>query len=69
MHLLLLLPSNDKLNVEPSIETSEYKLGFNRSYSKINNFILMLSLNISSLRDNKLQVLVEKIPEMKHVNF
>ena len=45
----------------------EYKLGFNRSNSKINNFILMQSLNISSLTDNKLHVLANKIPEMKHV--
>ena len=32
------LPSNTNINVEAIIETPEYKLGFNRSYSKINNF-------------------------------
>ena len=39
------------------MEALENKLGFNRSYSKINNFILMQSLNISSLTDNGLQAL------------
>ena len=33
--IVFFLPSNNKLNVEPVIEASEYKLGFNRSYSKI----------------------------------
>ena len=61
------LPSNNKLNAEPSSEATNYEQGFNRSYFKINNFSLMQSLNISSLTDNKLQVLANKIPEMKHV--
>ena len=63
------LPSNNKLNVEPLIEATEYKLGFNRSYLKINNFSLMQSLNISCLMDNKLQVVANKIQEMKHVSI
>ena len=67
--LTCVLPSNNKLNVEPSIEATEYKLGFNRSYSKINNFSLMQSLNISSLTDEKLQILANKIPEMKHISI
>ena len=32
------LPSNNKLNVGSSIEMPQYKLGFNRFYSKIDNF-------------------------------
>ena len=62
-------PSNNKLNVEPIIDTSEYKLGFNRSYSKINKFSLMQSPNIWSLTDNRLEALANKIPEMKRVHF
>ena len=58
--ITFVLPSNNKLNVEPSTEATEYKLGFNRSYSKINNFCLMQSLNISSLLDDKLQILANK---------
>ena len=30
--ITFVLPSNNKLNVEPSIEVTEYKLGLNRSY-------------------------------------
>ena len=52
--ITFVLPSNNKLIVEPINETLEYKLGYNRSYSKINNFSLMLALNISSLTDNGL---------------
>ena len=44
--ITFVLPSNNKLNVEPTIEADEYKLGFNRSYFKINNCSLMQSLNI-----------------------
>ena len=49
----VLLPNN-KLSVESSIEAPEYRLGLNRSYSKIDNLSLIQSLNISSLRDEKL---------------
>ena len=66
---MFVLPSNNKLNVEPIIEAPEHKLGFNRSYSKINNFCLMQSINISSLTDNGLDALGNKIPEMKHVSI
>ena len=68
--ITFVLPSNNKLNVEPITEEPEYRLGFNRSYSKkINNFSLMQSLNISSLTDNRLDVLSIKIPEMKHMSI
>ena len=67
--ITFVLPSNNKLNVKPSIEVTEYKLGFNRSNSKINNSIFKQSLNISSLFDNKLQILDNKIPKMKHVSI
>ena len=33
--ITFVLPSNNKLNVEPIDETPKYKLGLNRSYSKI----------------------------------
>ena len=33
-----LLPSNNKLHVESSINTPKHKLVFNSSYSKIDNF-------------------------------
>ena len=33
--ITFVLPSNNKLNIESIIETPEYKLGFNISYSKI----------------------------------
>ena len=65
----LVLPSNNKLNIEPTIEATECKLGLNRSYSKINNFSLMQSLNISSLIDERLQILADKIQEMKHISI
>ena len=44
---------------------TQYKLDFNRSYSKIDNFSLMHSLNLSSPMDGKLQDLAQKILEMK----
>ena len=50
--ITFVLPSNSKLNVGLSIKVTEYKVGFNRSYSKINTFSLMQSLNISSLMDD-----------------
>ena len=50
------------------MEAPENKLDFNRSYSKINNYSLMQSLNISSLTDDSLQNLASKIPEMKHMS-
>ena len=62
------LPSNNRLNIDSITEALEYKLGFNRSYSKINNFSLMQSLNISSLTDDSSQNLANKIPEMKHTS-
>ena len=49
------------------METPKIKLGSNRSYSKINNFSLIQSLNISSLNDDSLQNIANKIPEMKHI--
>ena len=69
--ITFVLPSNNKLNVEPIIKALEYKLGFTRSYSKINMFSLMQSINISNLTNDKLKlkVLANKIQEMKHVNF
>ena len=65
----MILPSNNKLNIESSSEATEYKLGFNRSYSKIDNLNLMQSLNISSLMDDKIKDLAHKVPEMKCVNY
>ena len=50
------------------MEALESKLGFNRSYSKIDNFSLMQFLNISSLTDDSLQNLANKITEMKHMS-
>ena len=47
--ITFVLPSNNKLNVEPSTEAAEYQLSFNRSYSKIKKFSLMQCFNISSL--------------------
>ena len=67
--MTFVLPSSGKLNVEPIDESPEYGLGFNGSYSKIDNFSLMQSLNISSLTDNGLETLTSKIPEMKHVSI
>ena len=67
--ITFVIPSNSKLNVEPTIEVPKYILGFNRSDSKINNVSLMQSLNVSSLTDDRLQILGNKIPEMKCVNF
>ena len=49
------LPSNNELNIISSIKATEYKLGFSRSYSKIDNLSIMQSLNISSLINDKLQ--------------
>ena len=66
--ITFVLPSNNKLNVDSIMEVPENKLGFNISYSKIKNFHLMQSLNISSLTDERLQQLVNEIPEMKHVS-
>ena len=50
------------------MKAPQSKLGFNRSYSEINNFSLMQSLNISSLSDDSLQNLANKTPEMKHMS-
>ena len=46
-----ILPSNNQLNIDSSIKALENRLGFNRSYSKIDNFSMMQSLNISNLND------------------
>ena len=62
-------PSSSKLNVEPMDESSKSKLGFNRSYSKIDNFSIMQALNVSSHVDNKLEALASKIPEMTYVSI
>ena len=62
------LPSNNQLNVDSIMEFMENKLGFSRSYSKINNFSLMQSLDISSLTDDNLKILAQKITEMKHMS-
>ena len=66
--ITFVLPSNNGLSVNSIMEALESKLGFNRSYSKINNFSLMQSLNISSLTDDSLQNLSNKMPEMKHMS-
>ena len=42
--ITFVLPFNNKLNVEPINESPKYKLGFNRSYSKIDNFSQMQSI-------------------------
>ena len=49
------------------MEATENKLGFSRPYSKINNFSLMQSLNISSLTDDNLKKLANKVPGIKHI--
>ena len=67
--ITFVLPSNNKLNDELITETPEYKLGFNRSYLKINNFSIMQSLNISSHTDKGLEALASKIPDMKHLSI
>ena len=61
-----LIPSNNKLHVKSPMETPQCNLGFNRSYSKINNFNLMKTLNLTSITNDKLQDLAHKVPEMKH---
>ena len=66
--ITFVLPSNNRLNVDSIIETSENKLGFNRSYSKINNFSLMQSLDISSITDENLKSLANEIPQMKYMS-
>ena len=63
------LPSKNKLKVDSYIETPQYKLGFSRSYSNINNLSLMQSSNLSSLIDDKLQDLSHKILEMKQMSI
>ena len=64
-----LLASNNKLHVKTPLETPEHKLGFNRSYSKIDSFYLMQTLNLTSLTDEKLQALAHKILEMKQLSI
>ena len=51
------------------MEVLENKFGFNRLYSKINNFSLIQSLNVSSITDGRLQALVNEIPEIKQVSI
>ena len=65
--ITFVLPTNNRLNVDSIIKTMENKLGFNRSYSKINNFSLMQSLDTSSTTDKTLTSLANKIQEMKYV--
>ena len=66
--ITFVLPSNNQLSIDSIIKGSENKLGFNRSYSKIDNFSLMQSLNISSINDIMLQALAPKIPKMEHLS-
>ena len=62
--ITFVLPSSNQLNIDSIMKAPESELGFNKSYSKINNFSLMQSLNISSLTDNSLQNLANKILEI-----
>ena len=64
-----LLPYNNKLHVQTPVESPQHMLGFNRSYSKIDNLNLMQILNLTSLTDDKLQDLAHKILEMKQMSF
>ena len=63
------LPSDNQLYSHSIMEAPENKLDFKRSCSKINNFSLMQSQNISSLTDDRLQNLANEIPEIKCVYF
>ena len=67
--ITFVIPSNKRLNVDPIMESQENKLGFNRSYPKINNFSLIQCLNISNLTDYSLQKMANKIPQMKHMSM
>ena len=58
--ITFVLPSNNRLNIDSIMESTENKSGFNRSYSKINNFSLMQSLQISSLTDENLKAYLTK---------
>ena len=60
-----LLPSNNILHVKTPMEIPQHKLGFSRSYSKIDIFNPMQTLYLASLSNDKLQDLTHKIPEMK----
>ena len=62
--IFFLLPSNNKLHVKTPTETPQHKLGFNRSYFKINNFNLMLTLNLTSFTNDKLEDVAHKTTEM-----
>ena len=64
-----LLPSNNKLHVKTPVESPQHKLGFNRSYSKIDNFSLMQTLNLTSLTNEKLQDLAHKFMEIKQISI
>ena len=66
--ITFVLLSNNQLNVDSIVEATENELGFNRSYSKINNFSLMQSLDISSLTDDNLKSIANEILEMKHMS-
>ena len=48
---------------------SQHKQGFNRYYSKTDNFILMQLLNLTSFMDNKLQDIYHDILEMKQMSI
>ena len=66
--ITFILPSNNRLNENSMPKTMENKLGFNRSNSKINNFSLMQSLDVSSTSDETLKSLANKKLEMKHMS-
>ena len=64
----ILLPCNNKLHVKSPMETPQHKLGFSTSYSKIDNFNLMQTLNLSSLTEDKFQDFAHKILAMKQMS-
>ena len=64
-----LRPSNNSLHVKTSVEIPKHKLGFNRSYSKIINFNLMQTLNLTSIPNDKLQDLTHKISQIEQMSY
>ena len=50
--ITFVLSSNNQLNVDCIMKAPESKLGFHRSYPKINNFSLMQSINVSNFTDD-----------------
>ena len=65
--LWLVLPSNNKLNVEPIGESPKNWVLIDCTQKLIDNFSLMQALNILSLMDYNLEALANKIWEMKHL--